>query len=134
MNSWYTFSGGAPCVDVRDVAKTAVALMNKNVFGERFIIASENKKYSELSHMVKRKLHKAEAVVIPKSILNIALILNVLGWLFPKLRMLTKPNIEFLTSFQKVSNKKIVKELDYTFIPIEESINFHINNFMNKKS
>jgi hypothetical protein len=39
----FTFSGGTSYADVRDVAKISVELMEKNIFGERFIIISENK-------------------------------------------------------------------------------------------
>ena len=45
----FSFSGGTAYVDVRDVAKTAVILMEKEKFGERYIIISENKKYKEVA-------------------------------------------------------------------------------------
>jgi dihydroflavonol-4-reductase len=131
INRFYTFSGGAGCVDVRDVAKIAIELMDKNVFGERFLIVSENKKYSTLAKMIRKKFHKKSPLILSKGILNIGRILNILsGGQIPKLRMLTKPNIEFLTSFQKMSNNKIVKTLNYNFIPVKESLFFHINNFL----
>lgn len=36
----YTFSGGTSDVDVRDVAQISIELMEKNIFGERFILIS----------------------------------------------------------------------------------------------
>lgn len=130
-NRLYSFPGGTGCVDVRDVAKIAIELMEKNIFGERFIIISENRKYSDLSRLIKKKRHP---IILSENILNIGRILNILsGGLFPKLRLLTRPNIEFLTSFAKMSNDKIVKTLNYEFITVENSLNFHINNFLSEK-
>lgn len=51
----YSFSGGTSYIDVRDVAKASIELMKKNVFGERFILISENRRYAELGAMVDRK-------------------------------------------------------------------------------
>ena len=131
----FTFSGGTAYVDVRDVAKIAVELMNKNKFGERYIILSENRKYQDLSDIVRLKLGKSKTKILPKPILNFAYWLNVLlGWLIPSLKRVTKSNIEAVTSFTPISNEKIKRELNYNFIPINESIDFHLGNYKNRKS
>ncbi|SEH29753.1 SDR family NAD(P)-dependent oxidoreductase [Chryseobacterium culicis] len=130
-NRWYSFPGGTGVVDVRDVAATAIGLMEKNIFGERFIIISENRKYSDLSRLIKKR---GNSFILSENILKIGRILNILsGGLIPALRLLTQPNIEFLTSFQKMSNEKIVKTLHYEFITVEDSLNFHIRNFLRDK-
>ncbi|REC47106.1 NAD-dependent epimerase [Chryseobacterium pennipullorum] len=134
MNAPYTFSGGCGCVDVRDVAKIAVELMDQNVFGERFLIVSENRKYKELSDLIKKMLGKRKSWVLPQFFLSIGRLLNIISrGSLPGLRMLTRPNIEFLTSFQRISNDKVVRMLNYHFITVEQSILFHINNFLNEK-
>ncbi|MFN8362917.1 MAG: NAD-dependent epimerase/dehydratase family protein [Cloacibacterium normanense] len=46
----YTFSGGTSYVDVRDVAQISIELMEKNIFGERFILVSESAKYEEIGN------------------------------------------------------------------------------------
>lgn len=134
IKGFYTFSGQTGCVDVRDVASVAIALMDKNVFGERFLIASENIKYKELSDIIAEKLHKRKPFVLPKIFLNTGKFLNILlGGLVPKLRMLTTQNIEFLTSSQNISNKKVATLLKYHFIPVRESLLFYIDNFLSEK-
>lgn len=134
IKGFYTFSGQTGCVDVRDVASVALALMDKNVFGERFLIASENIKYKELSDIIAEKLHKRKPFVLPKIFLNIGRFLNIFsGGLVPKLRMLTTHNIEFLTSSQNISNNKVATLLNYHFIPVRESLLFHINHFLSEK-
>ncbi|MBB4805977.1 nucleoside-diphosphate-sugar epimerase [Chryseobacterium defluvii] len=130
----YTFSGGSAYVDVRDVAKTAVDLMEKNIFGERFIIISEGKRYAEIGKQIRKKLGLKDPKILTKTQLNLGRLANTLfGWLIPKLRMITKSNIESVTSFNTISNQKIKEKLDYQFIPVEESVDFHLNNYINDK-
>ncbi|AZA84707.1 NAD-dependent epimerase [Chryseobacterium lactis] len=130
----FTFSGGSAYVDVRDVAKTAIELMENNIFGERFIIVSENKKFTELAKQIRTRLGLKDAKVLSQSVLNIGRLANTLfGWLIPKLKMVTKSNIEAISSFNTISNHKVTEKLNYQFIPIQESIDFHLNNYINDK-
>ncbi|MCT2405975.1 NAD-dependent epimerase/dehydratase family protein [Chryseobacterium antibioticum] len=130
----FTFSGGTSYIDVRDAAEICIELMEKNVFGERFILISENKKYATLGQQIRSKLGLKEAKILTKSQLNLGRLANILfGWLIPKLRIITKSNIESISSLNTISNQKIKKELDYQFIPVKESIDFHLNNYINDK-
>ena len=130
----FTFSGGTSYVDVRDVAKISVELMEKNIFGERFILISENKRYSEMTNFVRNKLGKSTPKILSKSVLNFAKILNFcFGWVIPSLKMANKVNIESVTNLNPVSNQKIRERLDYEFIPVEESLDFHLKNYRQDK-
>ncbi|MEY8759544.1 NAD-dependent epimerase/dehydratase family protein [Chryseobacterium tongliaoense] len=130
----FTFSGGSSYVDVRDVAGIAVELMEKNIFGERFILVSENKKYAEVGHQIREKLGLKDAKILTKTQLNAGRWANILfGWLIPKLKIVTRSNIESITSFNTISNQKIKEKLGYQFIPVQESIDFHLNNYINDK-
>ncbi|MDQ1160003.1 dihydroflavonol-4-reductase [Chryseobacterium sp. SORGH_AS 447] len=135
MNGFYTFSGGTGCADVRDVAAIAIRLMDENRFGERYLISSENKTYRELSAIITERVQKTKPVVLSKPLLTVGRILNILTFRsIPFLRLLTRPNIAFLTSFQGISNHKVVSALEYEFIPVEESLIFHISNYLSEKS
>lgn len=130
----FTFSGGSNYVDVRDVAKIALKLMEENRFGERFILISENKKYTEIGNQIRRKLGLKDAGILSKGILNTGRWLNVFfGWLIPQLKMATKTNIEAVTSSSIISNKKVKEVLNFEFIPVQDSIDFHLNNYINDK-
>ncbi len=130
----YAMSGSTAYVDVRDVAEIAISLMQKNTFGERYIIISETKKILEVATFVREKVGKSKAKILSKTILNLGYFLNIiLGWLFPKLRMMSKVNLETVTSHHIVSNKKIRKELDYEFVPVFESLDFHLKNYISDK-
>lgn len=131
----YTMSGSSAYVDVRDVSKIAIDLMKNNIFGERFIVISESQKFADAANFVRKKLGKSKARIIPKFVLNSGYILNLFfGWLFPALKLMNKINIEAVTSHHKISNKKIVEKLDYKFIPVEESLEFHLKNYERDKS
>lgn len=131
----FTFSGGTSYVDVRDVAKIAVELMSKNAFGQRFIIISENCKYERVGNYIRENLGLKKAEIMSKNTLVLGVWLNrILGWAIPKLRMATKTNVESVSSFSRISSQKIKNELNYKFIPIDESIDFHLKNYINDKN
>ena len=130
----YTFSGGASYVDVRDVAKASIELMDNNVFNERFILISENKRYAEVASYVRQKMGLSSPKIIPSAVLTVGRVLNfVFGWLFSPLRMVDKVNTGSVTSMSNVSNDKIVKTLGFKFIPVNESIDFHLENYRTDK-
>ncbi len=127
----YAMSGSSSYVDVRDVANIAIQLMEKEIFGERFILISENKKSADIANFVRKKLKKSPAKVLPKSFLQIGYFVNLLfGWLFPSLKIISKINIETVTSNFVLSNKKIREKLNYTFIPVDEALDFHLKNYI----
>lgn len=130
----YAMSGSTAYVDARDVSNIAINLMEKNIFGERFILISESRKIVEVANFVREKLGKSKAKILSKSILNFGYGLNVLlGWLFPQLRIMSKVNLETVTSNPIISNKKIIRELGYQFIPVLDSIDFHLKNYISAK-
>lgn len=133
-NHSFTFSGGTSYVDVRDVAEISIQLMENNAFGERFIIVSESKKYADLGKQIRTKLGLKEARILSKSTLQIGRIANwFFGWVFPQLKMATKSNIDAVSSLNVISNQKIKDQLNFKFIPVQESIDFHLNNYINDK-
>jgi nucleoside-diphosphate-sugar epimerase len=130
----FTFSGGTSYADVRDVAKISIELMENNIFGERFIIVSENKRYAEMAQKIRKELGLKEAKVLSRLQLNTGVWTNRLfGWFIPPLRMVTKSNVEAISKMETISNKKIKERLNYTFIPLEETIDFHLKNYINDK-
>lgn len=127
----YTFSGGTHYVDVRDVAQIAVDLMEHNHFGERFLVVAEGKGYAELGNKVRAKLGIRPAKQVPDHALKMAPYLSkAFGWLIPPLRMATRSNIDSVTSFRTMSNQKVKSALGYRFIPVEQSVDFHLKNYI----
>jgi dihydroflavonol-4-reductase len=54
---WYA-DGTTGFVDVRDVVKAMIGLMNSNISGERFIISAENRSYAELFNLIAKAFGK----------------------------------------------------------------------------
>lgn len=129
--SSFTFSGSANYVDVRDVAQIAIQLMEKETFGESFILVSEQKKYEWTGNKIRAALGLSSVKIVPQWLLDIARWISVfLGWLIPPLQMANRCNIEAVTSDTRISSQKIKKTLGNTFIPVAESIDFHLKNYM----
>ena len=107
------------------------ALMNQNDSGERYILVSETVPFPEVAALVRTRIGKKPAGILPKWVLYAGYILNLLlGWLIPALRMLNKVNLESITGTRIVSNVKIRERLNTSFIPVRESLEFHLNNYL----
>ncbi len=129
----FTYTGGTAFVDVRDVAKIAVALMDKNAFGERFVVISENAKFSLVSDKVRAALGKKPAKAVPEFLFSVLPVLTIFGFLFPVLRLLRKTSLESLKLDSRISNKKITEFLDYKFISTADSVDFHLKNYLSDR-
>ncbi|MBU8882788.1 NAD-dependent epimerase/dehydratase family protein [Kaistella sp. DKR-2] len=130
----YTFSGGTSYVDVRDVAKISVDLMENNIFDERFILVSGKKSYFEMGTSIRKKMGKPAPKIIAEPVLIFGRILNfLLGWIIKPLKMVNKTNVESITTMNSISNKKITEKLGFQFIPVSESIGFHFENYLSEQ-
>lgn len=130
MSNGFTFPGSTAYIDVRDVAEIAVELMEKSVFGQRFILTSENVKYKHIADKVRKYFGKKPAKLISNSILNLLPFFSaIFGWLIPILKLGNRTNVETIKSDSKITNKKIRETLNYEFITIDESVDFHLKNY-----
>ncbi|MPT32284.1 NAD-dependent epimerase/dehydratase family protein [Epilithonimonas hungarica] len=130
LSNRFTFPGSTAYVDVRDVAKVAIELMEKSIFGQRFIVTSENVKYKTISDKVRKVFGKSPVKIISNSILDLLPFFSMIfGWFIPILKLGNKTNVETVKSDSKITNKKIRETLGYEFIPIDESVDFHLKNY-----
>lgn len=56
---WYT-NGSTGFVDVRDVAKVMMELMNSDIIAERFIISAENRTYADVFNLIAKAFGKKQ--------------------------------------------------------------------------
>ncbi len=130
LTSRIIFSGGTSCVDVRDVATIAVELIEKNIFGKRFCISSENLTYIELISLLRKVVGLQKPVLCPVTVLKVVKYFrNILTIFDRKAKFLTDENIRFITDFQYDSNKKIKNTLHHRFYSASEAIKFHYGNY-----
>ncbi|MCK5823737.1 MAG: NAD-dependent epimerase/dehydratase family protein [Bacteroidales bacterium] len=129
--NYYTL-GTTGFVDVRDVSKAMILLMNSEIKNERFILNSENRSYKELFNFVADSLNKNR----PK--LYASPFLTNLAWRYEFFKKLITEKKELITKYtarnahckDEYSNKKIVNAVNYKFIPVKDTINYIADIFL----
>ncbi|THD69079.1 NAD-dependent epimerase/dehydratase family protein [Robertkochia marina] len=121
--SYYT-KGTTGFVDVKDVVKAMISAMEKDIVNEKFILVGENKTFKDLFSIIAAYRGKKP----PMKEVNpwILEVLWRLDWLFANLfrqpRKLTKANARSSGETTFYENKKVKQTLDFTFTPLEETI------------
>ncbi len=116
--------GAGGLVDVRDVAKFAILLMESGIEKERFIVNAENMAYKDLFKQIAKLAGKK-----PPSI-QINTWMSAVGWRFEKLRSLltgqpptiTKESINSASTKSHYSNQKSIDAFGFSYTPIQETI------------
>ncbi len=118
--------GATGFVDVRDLVRIMIILMNKNISGDQFIINSENKTYKEMFSLIANSLNKSSHFIpaFPVFTNIIWRIGKIFSSFTGKEPFLTKENLTSSQSTNYFTNKKIVDSTGITFTPIKDSINF----------
>lgn len=120
---FYT-SGSCNFVDVRDVTKCMITLMEKGIKNERFIISSEDYLFKDFFDLVHDKFSRKKPTYLARRPLT------EIGWRLEKFRaaLLDRPPVitreTARSSHQRifVSNEKIKKATGIEFKPIEKSV------------
>lgn len=121
---WYT-SGINGFVDVEDVARVSVMLMETTITEERFIINGDNWGFKKLFKTIAENFgKKPPSKEAGPWLSNIAGQLEKLSaWVTGRNPLLTKESIKIALSKSYWENDKIRKTLtDFSFTPLEESI------------
>ncbi|ADQ81737.1 NAD-dependent epimerase/dehydratase family protein [Riemerella anatipestifer] len=132
----FSFKGSTGYVDVRDVADIAIKLFAEETkaSGQRFILISENKTYIEVANLVRKRLGLSSAKIFPSYLWRLGCFLSkIIGWALPVLKLFNKANTDALNSKILISNEKIKSLLQYKFISVEESIDFHLKNWIKSR-
>lgn len=111
-------------VDVRDVCRAAVELMEKEIFGKHFILVSENVDNKALFTMIATEFNaKAPRFEAGKIILTLAAYFSeVYGFFTGKTPQLTRETVKSAQKPQEYSNQLIKKTLNFEFIPLRQTI------------
>ena len=119
-------------VDVRDVVKAMILLMNGDFSGERYIISSGNYTYKEILSMIADSLgKKPPAIKATPFMIKTAYWLDSLrSMITPGKRLITKDIVVGAGSRIHFSNKKICNATGMKFIPVEDSIRYTSKLFL----
>jgi nucleoside-diphosphate-sugar epimerase len=120
----YYPGGTTGFVDVRDVASSAIALMESDISAERYIVSADNWPYQKLlTHLAKNLNLKPPTKAAPQWIVQL---MAKAEWLRSKLfhssPLLTKETIRNLQSTYYYNNNKIKNDLGFQFLPLEQTI------------
>lgn len=120
---YYHSSGTTGYADVRDVAEIMIRLMKHGIRSERFIVSAENLNYLQVFSMIAEALDKKKPFIrlTPLTAQVAWRILYPLQW-FGIRPMATREIARTAFSRSTYDNSKIVKLLNYQFIPIKQSI------------
>jgi dihydroflavonol-4-reductase len=120
---FYT-AGSNSFVDVRDVCRAMIKLMESDITGERFIITSENMSFREVFNLIADNLNKKRPSVKTTRLMGeIAWRVNRLYSLVTgKPPLLTRDTVGAGLKRVYFSNEKIRKRLNFDFITIEQSV------------
>lgn len=111
-------------VDVKDVVKAMIKLMQQEAFNSRFILVAENLSFKEVMRKLAGHLgQKPPKFKLSKIILYIVLLSElILGLLKIKKRLLTRQMINELNSKTYYDNKKIKATINLKFTSIDETL------------
>lgn len=129
--SYYT-KGEVGFVDVIDVAEISMKLMESPIKNERYILVSENEGYKHLlSEITKNFDKKPPSKELKPWMLEIAWRLDKLrSFITFSKRKLFRSTANAIVQKRHFSNLKIKEELNYEFIPLEETIAVTAKNFL----
>ena len=111
-------------VDVRDVARAMVVVMEKNLFNQRFIVSANNLSYQQVFTLIAKQLDKpAPSILVPP-------VLTHMAWRFEAVRSALTGSVPEVTKEMAntsnqhffYSNDKIRKTLGFEFLSLDESI------------
>jgi dihydroflavonol-4-reductase len=119
-------------VDVRDVVRAMILLMNSDICNERFILNVNNIEYKTLFDLMAVSMGK------PGPSIKVSPMLSGLAWRVEKLRsmisgvkpLITRETARTAVQQNRYSNEKIRKELGFEFTPIEETIGHFCRIFL----
>ncbi len=119
----YYTKGITGYVDVRDVVRVAIALMQSDISGERFIINAENCSYEYIFKTIAQYLEVKAPYKYAKPLMtNIAWRLASLQRLWGQQPNFTKETALSAHSVHHYDNQKIKTALNFSFTPIKETI------------
>lgn len=125
-------NGIAGYVDVKDVIKSMILLMNKPIKNERFILVSESISFKELFGDIAVELGKKQPYFKVTKLMSSIMwpVFKLLSFLTRKPPILTKNSAKTIHKISNYSSEKIKKEIDLSFMSIKESIGYNSALFL----
>lgn len=132
---FYTL-GGSGYVDVRDVVRAMMQLMENNIFAQRFVLVGENLSNKDIVTMMADGFGKPRPFinVTKELLLVIGFVAEILGKVFRFNSLIDRSFARSATNRSYYSSKKIVSLLNFRFTPIAQCIKDVCRCMADKKS
>jgi dihydroflavonol-4-reductase len=121
---WYT-TGSTGFVDVKDVAKAMIALMESTITAQRFIVSAQNKTYQQIFNLIANAFGKKQPnkIVTPLIAALAWRIEAIKSWFTKKEPLLTKETTKTALAKVTFDNSKLLKHLPYfIYTKVEDTI------------
>lgn len=131
----YYTNGSTGIIDVRDVCDIMMSLVKKEIANEKFCLVSENISFKDYFETIAKELNvNPPNKLAGKTATKIAWITEKIKTIITgKEPVITKETAKIAHSKDLYSNEKIKSELDYSFIPIKQSIIETVSYYKNQK-
>ena len=127
----YFTCGKKGYIDVNDLSKIMISLVESNISKERFLINAENLSFKQIIDYANGYKNNGESnkelTKLPLNLLRILMSIVTFGR-----PPLTKQIIHYLLTDDIYSNKKLLNIIDFKFTPIKQSINNILNIYTKK--
>ena len=121
---WYA-DGTSGFVDVRDVVKAMIALMNSNISAQRFIVSAQNRSFGDVFNLIARAFgkkppHKKVTPLLAKIVWRLEAVKSLFTGKAP---LITKETARTAMAKVTIDNSKLKKYLpDFEYRKIEDTI------------
>ena len=124
-------SGSCGVIDVNDLTKIMISLMDKKITNERFIINSEHISYKKLMSIISTELNLTKpSIQLPQIILKILICINIIwGKLTGKKIAISLDTIKYTKKPFLLDSSKIEKTISHSYIKTSESIKKYLELF-----
>lgn len=124
-------SGSCGVIDVNDLTKIMISLMDKKITNERFIINSEHISYKKLMSIISTELNLTKpSIQLPQTILKILICINIIwGKLTGKKIAISLDTIKYTKKPFLLDSSKIEKTISHSYIKTSESIKKYLELF-----
>jgi dihydroflavonol-4-reductase len=131
--AFYT-PGFLSCVDVRDVADTAVKLIDAPIQNERFILSAGAIAYQDFFKQVAAHLNRKPPYIrLSKKLLKIVATFEAIrAWFANSEPLLTRESARLAGTHFLYDNRKITKTLNFQFQTIDQSLQWCCEYYMSK--
>ncbi len=128
---FYT-KGSTGYIDVRDVARIMIRLMESEISGEQFLVSAENLTFKEILDLISAQLRcKNPNIRAGRLLTGLAWKASAITALFTrKIPIITKDNMRLLHMYCRYSGQKIRDVLKYNYIPIKDSVKLLIEKYL----